>query len=597
MFAHCRFFLYLCSTMRRLAYLILCLLLVCVLMGCAGDGYSPTLRAIDSLMTDHPDSALTLLNSIKAEVDGWSRSQRMRYHLLTMKAQNKAYVDFTSDSLAKEVVEYYDNHGNANDRMTAHYLLGCVYRDLGESPLALECYHNAADCADTTNANCDYRQLMVLHSQMASLFYEQLLPYEYMDELKNQYKYALLAKDTLSAINAIENKAGFYTLLDMPDSIIQIRELASKLYKKHQYEKEAALAVGPIINILIDNEDFEKAKLYLDIYESEAINNGKVEDSKAVYYYFKGKYYLSINKTDSAQIMFRRLLQPKMSPNQIEAGYLGLFMLYEHSNKKDSLGKYARLSYEMNKKIYLKASSSNLQKMQSLYNYTRSKLLAQQMSDIAYRHQLMLYVIVFSMILILFLIGLAWWKRQEHLNRLKSQYEDEKEKLRKAKVDLEIMESCLNENNAEHVLLLEKKNTEILDYQKQIKDFEARLNVNSASVTKKELMDTPIYQRIQVILTQPKQQMNKRDWTQLRRMIDQKIPSFYSEMNSHRGKLPQQDYDICILVRLYLTPKEIVILTGNSYSVVSMKRTRLLKKIFGIEGSPEKFDELVQKII
>ena len=548
-------------------------------------------------MTDHPDSALTLLNSIKAEVDGWSRSQRMRYHLLTMKAQNKAYVDFTSDSLAKEVVEYYDNHGNANDRMTAHYLLGCVYRDLGESPLALECYHNAADCADTTNANCDYRQLMVLHSQMASLFYEQLLPYEYMDELKNQYKYALLAKDTLSAINAIENKAGFYTLLDMPDSIIQIRELASKLYKKHQYEKEAALAVGPIINILIDNEDFEKAKLYLDIYESEAINNGKVEDSKAVYYYFKGKYYLSINKTDSAQIMFRRLLQPKMSPNQIEAGYLGLFMLYEHSNKKDSLGKYARLSYEMNKKIYLKASSSNLQKMQSLYNYTRSKLLAQQMSDIAYRHQLMLYVIVFSMILILFLIGLAWWKRQEHLNRLKSQYEDEKEKLRKAKVDLEIMESCLNENNAEHVLLLEKKNTEILDYQKQIKDFEARLNVNSASVTKKELMDTPIYQRIQVILTQPKQQMNKRDWTQLRRMIDQKIPSFYSEMNSHRGKLPQQDYDICILVRLYLTPKEIVILTGNSYSVVSMKRTRLLKKIFGIEGSPEKFDELVQKII
>ena len=583
--------------MRRLAYLILCLLLVCVLMGCAGDGYSPTLRAIDSLMTDHPDSALTLLNSIKAEVDGWSRSQRMRYHLLTMKAQNKAYVDFTSDSLAKEVVEYYDNHGNANDRMTAHYLLGCVYRDLGESPLALECYHNAADCADTTNANCDYRQLMVLHSQMASLFYEQLLPYEYMDELKNQYKYALLAKDTLSAINAIENKAGFYTLLDMPDSIIQIRELASKLYKKHQYEKEAALAVGPIINILIDNEDFEKAKLYLDIYESEAINNGKVEDSKAVYYYFKGKYYLSINKTDSAQIMFRRLLQPKMSPNQIEAGYLGLFMLYEHSNKKDSLGKYARLSYEMNKKIYLKASSSNLQKMQSLYNYTRSKLLAQQMSDIAYRHQLMLYVIVFSMILILFLIGLAWWKRQEHLNRLKSQYEDEKEKLRKAKVDLEIMESCLNENNAEHVLLLEKKNTEILDYQKQIKDFEARLNVNSASVTKKELMDTPIYQRIQVILTQPKQQMNKRDWTQLRRMIDQKIPSFYSEMNSHRGKLPQQDYDICILVRLYLTPKEIVILTGNSYSVVSMKRTRLLKKIFGIEGSPEKFDELVQKII
>ena len=583
--------------MRRLPHILLCLWALCMLIGCAGDGYTPALRTADSLMNDSPSVALAMLDSLKGEAQGWSKAQRMRYHLLTMKARNKAYVDFTSDSLAKEVVEYYDNHGTANDRLLAHYLLGCVYRDLGEAPRALESYHNASDCADTTSADCDYRQLMVLHSQMASLFYEQLLPYEYMEELKEQYKYALLAKDTLSAINAIENKAGYYTLIDMPDSIIQIREMANKLYNKHQFKKEAALSVGPIINILIDKGDFEKAKLYLGIYESEALNNGKVEDNKAVYYYFKGKYYLSINKTDSAQIMFRRLFQSRMSPNQIEAGYLGLFMLYEQSNQKDSLVKYARLSYEMNKKIYLKASSSNLQKMQSLYNYTRSQQLAQQMSDKAHRHQLMLYIVVFSTILILFLIGAAWWKKQENHNQLKRLYEDGKEKLRKAKEDLEIMESSLNENNAEHVLLLEKKNLEILSYQEQINTLEARLNVNSVSVTKKELMDTPIYQRVQAILTQPKQQMTKRDWAQLRRMIDQKIPSFYSEMNSHKGKLPQQDYDICILVRLYLTPKDIVILTGYSYSVVSMKRTRLLKKIFGIEGSPEKFDELVQKII
>ena len=66
--------------MRRFAYLILCLLLVCVLMGCAGDGYNPVLRTVDSLVNDHPDSALILLNGMKTEVDGWSRSQRMRYH-------------------------------------------------------------------------------------------------------------------------------------------------------------------------------------------------------------------------------------------------------------------------------------------------------------------------------------------------------------------------------------------------------------------------------------------------------------------------------------------------------------------------------------
>ena len=87
--------------MRRLAYLIQYLLLVCVLMGCAGDGYNLALRTVDSLVNDHPDSTLTLLNGMKTEVGGWSRSQRMRYHLMTLKAQNKAYVDFTSDSLGQ----------------------------------------------------------------------------------------------------------------------------------------------------------------------------------------------------------------------------------------------------------------------------------------------------------------------------------------------------------------------------------------------------------------------------------------------------------------------------------------------------------------
>ena len=41
---------------------------------------------------------------------------------------------------------------------------GCVYRDLGESPHALESFHNAADCADTTSEDCDYRQLMLQYT-------------------------------------------------------------------------------------------------------------------------------------------------------------------------------------------------------------------------------------------------------------------------------------------------------------------------------------------------------------------------------------------------------------------------------------------------
>ena len=73
--------------MRRLPHILLCLWALCMLIGCAGDGYTPALRTADSLMNDSPSVALAMLDSLKGEAQGWSKAQCMRYHLLTMKAQ------------------------------------------------------------------------------------------------------------------------------------------------------------------------------------------------------------------------------------------------------------------------------------------------------------------------------------------------------------------------------------------------------------------------------------------------------------------------------------------------------------------------------
>ena len=50
---------------------------------------------------------------------------RMHELLLQAQRQNQEYTPFTSDSIGKVLVEYYDRYGNANEQMLAHYLLGC----------------------------------------------------------------------------------------------------------------------------------------------------------------------------------------------------------------------------------------------------------------------------------------------------------------------------------------------------------------------------------------------------------------------------------------------------------------------------------------
>ena len=91
---------------------------------------------------------------------------------------NRSYVPMTDgiDSLLLEAVEYYDRHGTPNQRMRAHYLLGCSYRDLDDAPQALHCYQDATDAADTLDSDCDYGlEKLVTECSIGS--HEQLMIY------------------------------------------------------------------------------------------------------------------------------------------------------------------------------------------------------------------------------------------------------------------------------------------------------------------------------------------------------------------------------------------------------------------------------------
>ena len=121
------------------------------------------------------------------------REAQMRGALLQAKEQNQAYIPFTTDSVLREVVAYYDRHGTPNDRLLARYLLGCVYRDLHEAPIALITWEDAIACADTTAADCDYATLFRVYGQMAEVYFRQCMSEKGYSAIQRFSKYALQA--------------------------------------------------------------------------------------------------------------------------------------------------------------------------------------------------------------------------------------------------------------------------------------------------------------------------------------------------------------------------------------------------------------------
>ena len=123
----------------RIHYLSL-FILAFILSSCTDKHADSLIAEAQQLLNTKPDSALVVLDSIRGNKTDWPRSQQMRYELVYAQAQNKAYVNYTTDSIALELVDYYERHGNANQKMLAYYILGCEYRDLGSAPKALEAY-------------------------------------------------------------------------------------------------------------------------------------------------------------------------------------------------------------------------------------------------------------------------------------------------------------------------------------------------------------------------------------------------------------------------------------------------------------------------
>ena len=146
---------------------------------------------------------------------------RMRVGLDSINVRNRTDQPFTVQDV-EPYVQFFDNHGTPNDQMLAHYLLGRAYHEHGEAPMALQCYNEATERADTTATDCDYKQLSRVYGQMADIFYYQGL---YRQELVYQLlatKYAWKGEDTLAALMCREQESFAYARLSNTDSAIAI---------------------------------------------------------------------------------------------------------------------------------------------------------------------------------------------------------------------------------------------------------------------------------------------------------------------------------------------------------------------------------------
>ena len=575
------------------------LLIIMLLASCAGNRkYDDLMQRADSIMNVNDDSAkvaIRMLDGVKSQLPEYTQAQKMRYELLRHKAMNKACITFTSDSVMKEVVDYYEDHGSANQRMLANYVLGCVYRDMHEVPLALEYYNKATEQADTTAADCDYGTLYRVYSQMGFLFSKQYLPYQLLDAFGKAEKYAYLAKDTLNAIINYQNRESAYYYLGNKDSVIAINLRASNMFKQIGDNNNAAIALGCNYSYYIDKGDSVNARKAFESYTSTGYEgNSNYGDAKAFLLCEKGRYYMFVSRLDSAFSCLNQSLKLSKSYSNKAAATKVLAQYYARVNKPVLAMKYALKSSEYNDSDLLAVRESQLQQIQAMYNYGRNQEIARKAELKTERITMLVYVLIAGGVVIFLLLTNLYLrqlkKKKEKIIVTKHLYDDSLLKLRQKQEELELLRTVNDRKIADVIKEKEQTINKLKDDLKDIRDKYSNSSLSDVDILLKE---SSIYKRIKYLELHPKEIMRENDWIELEETIEQLIPSFIPLL---KNRLNVIAYRICLLVKLEISTSSIAILLGLSSSAISKYRKVMLEKLCGRSGKPKDFDEYIRQI-
>ena len=578
--------------MMRVMKKYLCLFVLLMVVGCQHHyQYPPILQEADSLCVAQPDSAIALLKSISAEMQQVPGYVQKRYHLLTIKANDKAYINHTSDSLILSLVDYYEHGGDKDFLGEAYYYAGSTYRDLGDAPRALEYYQKALD-AMPGNENLKVKSKV--YAQMGYLFRLQKLYNESFSSYRQSYHCDIIQGDTIGMIFNLRDMGFVLRGLEKLDSTLLLLNQAHELSLSINNKRMDNLITSQMASLYIQLGDYEKAKELIQpsLQHPTRSNISSIYSIAADIYYQTTQY-------DSAAYYYKQLLDKGTIYAQRTANErLASISLNEWHDAKQTLD-FSERFLHLQDSINHITSTESVSLMDALYNYNlrerdNSRLLIKQKN----------YQIILAIGILVFLVMAAGISlhviRNKHKRQLlQSELQKEQAKNYYFEDYIAQREEIIRQMEDE----AETMGSENNDLRKEIARQRQLLDdyTRSAQQTKElaflipgDVKASPVYGMLQEYIFDGKH-LKDDNITQVINMMKTYQPLFVNHLLS-LTQLSQQELLICILSKLDIPNKNIASLLSKSESTISSTRIRIYEKMMKTKGNTKDFNALIHTL-
>lgn len=543
--------------------------IVLFFLGCTESSIKGRLDTYEQDIEQNPQATYELLNSICDETPNLNTEDEARLALLTIKAKNLARVELEKQDTLRilNAIQYYRKKRDVKKQMLCYYLLGSIYRDLGDAPRGVEAFMKVIEVADTTDGDCDYRLMARAEGQKSDLQLKQSVISKAIESSIQAGYYAWKARDTSFALNSTFETIGRNALNGNYEPLLI----------KLPYLIKESLRYGDTLVVIRKSISFAWYYLQLGMVE-EADSMLRLYDRYSgkgypIYYGTKGELALAHQRLDSAEWLFRKELEATDWNNR-QAAYRGLKKVFERRHQVDSALKYATLQCEAVDSDYRHKVSENLIRTEQVYNYEAEKERARQSE--AERERLR-WMLTLGGMSLLSAAALALFAFQRYRNiQVKKQLEQEQQ-------------------NARLKLQLVMKNQQLAEEQQRVEEMRNTMEDFKEDIQLVKNLGEGI-QQMRLLLEKKKPAMEQ-DWVALEKQIRKMYPDFVQTLRNRLNPLLENELRLAMLIKVGFKPAQMAVLMSQTPSAVAKARNRFYEKLFGRKPeSPSELDDYIMTI-
>lgn len=561
-----------------------------ILFSCNENKLIGKLDGIKEVGDRNPKLAMRMLDSLCVDISDASEYTKMKYELLRVRLNDKSFIIPTSNKMVEMLAGYFNSNGTSKEKQEAYFYAGSVYRDLDDTPRAIENFYNSIEAIKESD-ECDTVLLRNAYSNLYYLFTNVQDDSTALEMADKEYSLSRKINDMTipsimhwaeSLVDDGQKERGEKYLDEAFDSI--------RLEKYAEEDNYIYILLSYYSNLKLKDKANECYAL---------IRRRGLKRNDAFVTYIFGSYYEQQNLPDSAIACYLRIFNEGKDEYAMYDASKDLFRLYSQRGNLPAANRYGAEFIRLSKELDLSKNQKLAATVNNKYKYNLDRKYVQDVEQgrtvymratVAVSVSLVLLALLF---VIFYILKRNKTLRQQiavnmELGEAKEQYKKALEKLAEntqqlstVKAELAVSTEQLRHSNADidrYTADLQKAKTELAEKRRQSQTLMQMLHRTEFSVQAED-----------VVISVKEAARGKRtlegdDWLQLYSAVDSLYPGFRDILTERIGTFSEQQMQVCYLMRIGLNNPQIKNVSDVPRTTI-WRWTKAYGWIYGLPGA------------